>query len=203
MAAALGDIIRITDRQRYLVQQVLNVYFYRVTSLTGLTGDYLGVFATNFQGAVLDPVKELQVEALTHESLYLENLTNGIDISEVTDGFPQTGEYGNVDGMPPFVSYGFQLVRESRVTRNGYKRFGGVPEAAVDAGVYVGDPALITDVENGLGADLQAGLVTYAEPVILKHPFTVPLVAPEYASISAGLYKGIGSQNTRKFGRGA
>lgn len=202
MAAALGDIIRITDRQTLLGQQVLNVYFYRVQSLTGITGDYLDLFASTFQDVVLDDVKNIQHVELQHVGLFLENITNGVDIAEYTDGFPQGGMIDGGDVMPPFVSFGFQLLRESRTTRNGYKRFGGVPEDSVTDGVYTGAGGDITAVEEALGQDFQSGLVTFAAPVILKHPIEVPLVDGVYNDISAGLFRGIGSQNTRKFGRG-
>lgn len=202
MAANVGDIIRITDRQTCLGQQVLNVYFYRVNDITIITGDYLGMFAASFVDIVLDEVRNLQHEDLTHDELFLENLSNGVDIQTYTEGFPLTGNQTGGDIMPPYVSWGFQLLREERNTRNGYKRIGGVPEFMVTAGVFDADPALLEAVENALGADFTSGIVTYAAPIILKHPVTVPLVSPVFSNISAGLYKAVGTQNTRKFGRG-
>jgi len=202
MPAAAGDLIRITDKQTYLGQQVLNVYFYRVSDTTPLIGDYLQTFSDSFQDVVLADVVPLQLAALEHTSLYIENISNGVDILEDTTGFPISGDVETGSGMPPYVSYGFQLVRESRVTRNGYKRFAGVPETFTSNGVYDGNPTLIAALEDALGSDFQAGIATYAAPVIPKRPIAVPVGTYEYADISSGLFKGIGTQNTRKFGRG-
>jgi len=179
------------------------VYFYRVSDLTPLVGDYLQVFSDSFQDIVLPPVTDIQCVDVSHVGLFLENLSNGVDILEDTSGFPVPGGVSEVSCMPPFVSYGFQLVRESRVTRPGYKRFAGVPEEWVTDGVYSAGTEALEAVEEALGADFLAGIAHYAAPVIVKRPFEVPAVTYEYSDLSAGLFKGIGTQNTRKLGRGA
>lgn len=197
-----NDIIRITDRQTLLGQVVLNVYFYQLQD-TGTFGDgYLDDIAAHFVEAVITPVTALQINVLEHTELFLENLTNGLDILTYDTDFPIEGSVSGEDVMPPFVSYGFQLIRESRATRNGYKRFAGVPENMVDSGVYVGSPTLISDVETGLAADIVSGLATLCHPVIVRHPIDVPLISPVFSNVGASLFRGIGSQNTRKFGRG-
>lgn len=201
MGALLGDLLRFTDRQTFLGQTVLNVYFYRVTSITGLDDTYLDVLGGWFKDNVVSPVAALQSASVSHTELFLENLSNGVDILTYDDGFPIAGEASG-DALPPYASYGFQLLRESRTTRNGYKRFAGVTEANQDDGIYTGGGTAITDVEDALAADVVIGLATVAEPVIVKRPFDVPVVTFEYASIGGALFRGIGTQNTRKFGRG-
>jgi len=186
----------------YLEQQVLNVYFYRINDVTPLGDGYLTVFGDSFVDIVLPAVIAVQHEDLVHTELFLENLTNGVDILTYTDGFPVPGDYATGEGMPPFVSWGVQLIRESRTTRNGYKRFAGVPEAAVADGLMTGFGTEFAALETALAQNFTAGIVTYAAPVILKHPFVVPLVAPEYSDIGSALYRSVGSQNTRKLGRG-
>lgn len=203
MAAAANDIIRITDIQTLFGQEVLNVYFYQVNNVTPLIGDYLAVFGEWFHDTILTPLIALQTSDLVHTSLFLENISNGVDIESFTTDFPVPGASATSDTMPPFVSWGFQLLREERNTRNGYKRFAGVPEIYVTDGVASGAGGLITAVEDVLGEDVVVGIATVAAPVILKRPFTVPLVSPVVSNISAGLFKGIGTQNTRKFGRGS
>ena len=202
VAGGAGDFIRITDRQVYLEQQVLNVYFYRINDVTPLGDGYLTVFGDSFVDIVLPAVIAVQHEDLVHTELFLENLTNCVDILTYTDSFPVSGDYATGEGMPPFVSWGVQLIRESRTTRNGYKRFAGVPEAAVADGLMTGFGTEFAALETALAQDFTAGIVTYAAPVILKHPFVVPLVAPEYSDIGSALYRSVGSQNTRKLGRG-
>lgn len=202
MAAAINDVLRFTDIQTLLGETALNVYFYKVNVITGLGGDYLDTLGAWFRDTVLPPIVALQVTGLEHTELFMENLTNGIDIEHFVTGYPVVGEQAGGVELPPFVTYSFQLLRETRSTRNGAKRIAGVSSANVNDGVYVGDPAEITAVEDVLGADIVIGIVNIAQPVIVKHPIDVPLVAPVTNSISAGLFSGLGSQNTRKFGRG-
>jgi len=199
--ASLGDLLRFTDRQTFLGQTVLNVYFYRITSITGLDATYLDVLGAWFVDNVITPVASLQSDDVSHVELFMESITNGVDINSYTTDLPIAGAASG-DNLPPYTSYGFQLIRESRVTRNGYKRFAGVTEPNQTNGVYTGGSTPITDIENALKSDIVIGLVTVAEPVIVKHPITVPMASYEYASIGDCLFKGIGTQNTRKFGRG-
>src|SRR6185436_3891596 len=158
VAAALGDLIRITDRRTFLAQEVLNVYFYRVTSITGLGTGYLDLMGAAFADLVVDPVAALQASDVSHSELFLENLSNGIDINTFTTGFPVVGAAGS-DSLPPYASYGFQLIREDRTTRNGYKRFAGVTEANQTDGIYTGGATAISNVEDALKADMVVGLV--------------------------------------------
>lgn len=201
MAAALGDLIRITDRQVFLGQTVLNVYFFRVTSITGLGADYLTGMGVWFRENIVDKVAALQSSDVSHTEAFLENLSNGVDILTFEDMYPIAGAAGS-DSLPPYASYGFQLIRENRNTRNGYKRFAGVTEANQTDGIYTGGSTPITDLETALAADMVIGLITEAEPVIVKHPVVVPAGSYIYSSIGSALFRGIGTQNTRKFGRG-
>lgn len=197
-----GDIIRITDRQVCLGQQMLNVYFYQLQNDGTFLSGYLDTIALHFTEAVVTPVAVIQDDQLTHTELFLENLTNGVDILTYTDGYPIQGTITAVDLMPPFVSLGFQLLREERNTRNGYKRIGGISESIVTSGIYSGDPTWVTDIENGMKADLVEGLATLCHPIILHHPFTVPLTSPVFSNVGDCVFRGVGTQNTRKFGRG-
>lgn len=202
MAAVTGDLIRITDKQTYLGQECLNVYFYRIGDVTALVGDYLAILGGWFRDNVMGRVINIQAAGVSHTGLFLENLSNGVDIETFTDDFPVSGQMGDAAGMPPFVSFGFEMLRESRVTRNGYKRYVGVCETQVTDGIFVGDESDIALIETALGSDIHIGLVTEAAPVIVKHPVIVPAGTYLYSDISAGVFKGIGTQNTRKFGRG-
>ena len=196
-----NDILRITDRQVLYGQTVLNVYFYQLQD-TGEFGEgYLDSIALHFTEAVVTPVSAIQSPDIQHNEIYLENLTNGVDILTYADGYPLVGTNTGA-ALPPFVSAGFQLIRESRATRNGSKRIAGIREADVTNGLWVGDPDFITDIENGMAADLVEGLATLCHPIILRHPVTVPLVSPVFSNIGECQYRAIGSQNTRKLGRG-
>lgn len=200
MAAALGDLIRIIDNQNYISQDMMNVYYYRVTSPTGFTNDGYESILDWFETNILAPVADIQVEQLNHTTLQLVNMTNGIDIVERVENVtgtltPTTGQL-----LPSFMSIGFKLIRESLVTRNGYKRYGGLEETAVDGNLITLSTTLTDAIADGLKADVVVGLATLVEPVIVKRPLGSPPVASYlYSSIGdAVVASAPGTQNTRK-----
>lgn len=202
MGAVLGDLIQCVDNQSYLGQQILNVYYYRVTSVTPLAGDYLSSMNDSWEGGVLDNVKIIQTPELLHLSREWRNLTNGTDLFVDGSVVPGVDPASAASLTPSFTSLGFLLQRESLVTRNGYKRYGGISEGNISGNTYVGGMGTIHDIEVGLAADLTAGIITIAEPVIVKRPISVPVTSYLYSSIGSAIFRGVGTQNTRKAGRG-
>lgn len=202
MGAVLGDLIQCVDNQSYLGQQILNVYYYRVTSVTPLEGGYLSFMNDSWEGGVLNNVKIIQTPELLHLSREWRNLTNGTDLFVDGSVVPGVDPASTASLTPSFTSLGFLLQRESLVTRNGYKRYGGISEGNISGNTYVGGMGTIHDIEVGLAADLTAGIVTIAEPVIVKRPIAVPVTTYLYSSIGSAIFRGVGTQNTRKAGRG-
>lgn len=199
---ANGDLIQCIDNQEYLGQQILNVYYYRITPPLGIVGTFLSELNDAFETTVLTPVRAIQANVLTHVSREWKNLSNGVDL--FVDGTVLAGTRGSGGStlLPSFVSAGFILRRESLVTRNGYKRIAGLVEEDVTGNTWVGDMGDIADIEAGLAADLVYGLATAAEPIIVKRPIVPPVSSYDYASIGSASFRGIGTQNTRKAGRG-
>jgi hypothetical protein len=202
VAAALGDLIQITDFQTYLEQQVLNVYYYRITSITGLDDTYLPILADWFKDNVLSAVVAPQVPRLEHVSRELRNLSNGADLYTDSEVIPGTNGASAAGDMPSYVSMGFILRRESLVTRNGYKRIAGLSDTNIQGNTIELAGSIIPDIEDALAADIVIGIITVAEPVIVKRPISVPVGAYEYASIGSAQFRGLGTQNSRKPGRG-
>lgn len=202
MALGNGDLIQCIDFQTYLGQSILNVYYFRGTPPLGATEPLLSEMNDAFFGTVLEPVLDLQSQLIEHVSREWKNLTNGTDL--FVDGTVYSGVNSVPSGAasPSFVSAGFILRRESLTTRNGYKRFAGLLEGQISGNTYVGDATVISNIEAGLASDLMFGLATIAEPIIVKRPFTPPVASYVYASIGSASFRGIGTQNTRKAGRG-
>lgn len=202
MAAFLGDLLQCIDNQVYLGQQILNVYYYRVVSISELAGDYLSAINDQFELNVLSAVRDLQNSGVQHVSREWKNLTNEVDL--FVNGEVLAGTSGSTEstGEPSFVSAGFILRRESLATRNGYKRFAGLTEGQVSGNTYTGDAGVITAIEVALAEDLFLGVIDTVEPVIVKRPIPSPATSFVYASIGSSSFRGIGTQNTRKAGRG-
>lgn len=197
-----GNLLQLIDRQTYLGQELINVYYYRVTPALGITGNYLELLNDSWEEIVLPTVVKFQTGRLSHVQREWRNLSNNLDLfidSTVVTG-TATGST-SVD-TPSYVSLGFQLNRESLATRNGYKRFGGLPDDGISGNTWTGNPDDISDCEEALGSDLFIGLISSAEPVIVKRPIEPPVGSYVYASIGSATFRGLGSQNTRKQGRG-
>lgn len=202
MAGALGDLIQLVDNQSYLGQQVLNVYYYRITAITGLFDGYLSELNDYWDANVLLPICDIQSDGLAHNSREWRNISNGVDL--FVDGTVVEGRLTTTEGAetPSYLSAGFLLQRESLATRNGYKRFAGIPEASVQGNTYVGLGADILTLQTALAGDLNIDLFSVAEPVIVKRPIVVPVEDYIYSSIGSAIFRGLGTQNTRKAGRG-
>lgn len=202
MALGSGDLIQCIDFQAYLGQQILNVYYFRASPPLGATEPLLSEMNDDFENKVINQVIKIQSAHLVHTSREWKNLSNGVDL--FVDGTNIAGlKAGPVgDLAPSFVSAGFILRRESLVTRNGYKRIAGLVEQDISGNDWVGSAIDIASIESGLAADLVYGLATVAEPVIVKRPIVPPVASYVYASIGSASFRGVGSQNTRKAGRG-
>jgi len=203
VAAVLGDLLKVVDVQTYLGQEVLNIYWYRVTSVTGFLDEGYEAIADWFEDNVIVPVTQIQASALTHTAIRLYNMSNGIDFYEKPIDVDGAQTAAAITLLPSYVSIGFKLVRESLVTRNGYKRIGGLFDGQVDGNNFNIDAAARTDIEEAMAADIVLGVVTTAEPVIVKHPIgSAPIASYLYSSIGSAQMTRVGTQNTRKAGRG-
>lgn len=202
MAGTLGDLLQLVDNQTYLGQQVLNVYYYRITSITPLADPYLPTLGDWWESEVLPAITAIQLNSLVHVSREWRNLTNGTDLYTDTTAVPGVQTTGSGNASPSYVSAGFMLQRESLVTRNGYKRFAGISDANIAGNEWLEDGTTISNLEEALASDIFAGLVQVAEPVIVKRPIDVPVASYEYASIGSASFRSLGTQNTRKAGRG-
>lgn len=123
-----GDIIRIIDEQEYLAQKTLNMYYYRADTVLN-PDDAYSQLLSKFFSEVVSAIMPVQTTGIVHTNLHLDNITNNLDF----DDLPLSGANGDVTGeaMPTFVAYKFVLHRPTKLTRQGYKRIGGVPESAL------------------------------------------------------------------------
>lgn len=202
MGASLGDLLQLVDNQLYLGQQILNVYYYRVTAILGLDNPYLEEINDRWTEGVLAEIQKVQIANLVHVSREWRNLTNGVDL--FTDTTTYNGSLPATTGnpAPSFLSLGFLLQRESLATRNGYKRIGGIPDDAIAGNTWTGEPADIASIETALAADITVVGSPVCEPIIVKRPIVAPVASYVYSSIGSAQFRGIGTQNSRKAGRG-
>lgn len=200
MAATLNDLIRCIDFQSYLGQTVLNVYYYHFDVITGAGDGYLEDMDTQFRNAVMQPVLEVQSQLVTHTHTEWRNLSNNTDIFD--NDTTEVGVLTASAGIQSFVSLGFMLRRSSLVTRNGYKRFVGLTEADVSNNDWVGGDTRLDNISAGLVAPLVDGLIQLGHPIIVKRPIAVPAGSYTFSEIADAPFRSVGTQNSRKPGRG-
>jgi len=194
-----GDLIRGIDRQEYLDEEVLNIYFYRYAPVAPATNDVYDVLADFFENNLIPAVAATQADLLTHTNINIVNLSNGIDFLDRPITIRGDLATTSSEALPSYVSIGYMLIRESLVTRNGYKRFAGLPEYVVQGNEYSISSTLTDAIEDQLSTDVFSGLTVIYEPVIVKHPIGSPPVASyQYSSIGDAQLRKLGTQNTRK-----
>lgn len=202
MALAVGNIVQIIDTQTYLGQEVLNVYHYRCTEVSPTPTDPYGNLLDMFDVDVVENVAEIQMSNLLHVSREVRNLSNGLDFainSAVIPGGMSTDTHQELNS---FTSAGFLLQRSSLATRNGYKRVGGLSETDVVGNDWVGETTRLDDIEGALSMVITAELGVTFQPIILKAGSDPLVEDPIYSNVSSASFRGIGTQNSRKPGRG-
>lgn len=170
-----GDIIRITMKGTYLTQQVVNVYFFLIDSITApdvSLFDVLDDFVTDFDDSVMGTLSS----ELTYSSVIVDNLTDGVSFDEYSFSIAgvQPGE-----PLASFYALGVKLSRSTKATRNGAKRYAGLPENLVDGNQHSVAAGDITDIQSFLGtprtyADYDgAGSTIVLRPVIVGRTLNV------------------------------
>lgn len=198
---ATGDIVRLTMRGHCADQEVVNVFHWKQTSSGSLD---LAQLQTYFRDTFMSPIQTICSTGVSWDRLTWEQLVDG---GVFLDTVLTTTINGIVTGdqLPPNVCWTFTYLRKVRGHRNGYKRFPGVPEAWQNGGVIsTGHDAAMASAAAMLAADITtSGSVTYRPGVLHKELNGQPVIPPEFQEIAGVAFTGIGTQNTRKIGRGS
>lgn len=204
MAATLGDFLSFDIKYHVLGQECHNVFYYRVTSITGLAGDYLTVLNTWMLDNLVAAMVGVQGNHVDYDDVTGKNLTNALDFAVNTSASVGTLSSSATSRLPSWMTMSFKLLRESLATRNGWKRISGMIESQADENSWNVSGAPITAIQDAFADDVTIGIATIAEPVILKRP--LPAIVPNthiYSSIGGCTFRTlIGSQGTRKPGVG-
>jgi hypothetical protein len=122
------------------------------------------------------------------------------------------------DPLPPHDCYTYKYVAAGGTRRHGFKRFGGVTEGTQTKGLPTGGAmGLLNAIADDLGStfspktidpdtglpldDISGALLT---PIIVHRVLNGDIMNPISVSAIAGVvFDKIGTQNTRKYGRGS
>lgn len=206
---AQNDIIEFRMRGYFstVATAVINVFQYEYTTATPLDlGDFGQEFVDGWAEllrAVLQPVLSVEV---AYPIIDLVNLTDPLEIWSGQFDEPINGTVTG-DVLPPFATWSFLLKRTTSATRNGAKRFSGIPESMQITGIPTSAAALLlNDLGSFLGDPLAVSIdggtpaTAVLQPVITRKDATGALITSQ--PVSSGQFRHIGTQNSRKFGRG-
>lgn len=197
--------------------EVNNVFHYRVVAAEDATLEQFGAGLAQ----QLSEQIWLNLSALV---VWDEIIVNKLD----ADGLPTTGESYIIppslgtcliagQSLPPYATFTMKYIRQTTASRHGYKRFPGVAESAQADGVA--DPSYVA-VLNAAGLVLNAGFEAFtidvdnlpdtavpdslAVPIILQKIINGDPISPiNITSPQSIVFNSIGTQNSRKFGRGS
>lgn len=197
-------IYQITSFATYLGQQCLNVFHYQENTGAGaLSPSDLDEMLDSFELGVITPIKAVQHANFVYNKFEIKNLSNGVDfrVKNVTI----IGTDGATAGteLPSYVTLNFKLNRSSLVVKNGRKAISGLTEARVSGNTYTFSSTPVrTAIETGLGVSLGDGNGHIMEPVIIKRPIPAPGGVFVVSDVASANYVALGTQNSRKAGRG-
>jgi len=202
---AIGDVLLLRDEQVWNSSiQVINQYFYEVTTAATLSNESTAL-GEAFIANVLPGIESIQGEVMLHNRISVRNLGVPTDFNDILLSPPAQGNLAE-DAMPPFVTWTFQYVRGTLAVRHGWKRIAGVTEPKVEAGVAISSflatlAGVAEDMEEQLGEDGGTGI--YVPRIARLTYLDGELTDWEVFPINQVVYAHVGSQNSRKFGRGA
>lgn len=148
--AVPGDILRLKSFGSYLGQSFLNVWFYEVNTVTNGTVNLFRMaqaWGNGFGSSVLPSLST----SLSVNRIVIDNLTDGLEFADIGVVLPG-GAAG--DNAPSSLAFGVDLIRTTKITRQGYKRFPGVPEGTVSGNVQSIPAAQVTAIEDFCDASL-------------------------------------------------
>lgn len=208
---ANNDIIELTlySQMAQVSVNALNVFHFQVSTPEPIVSPLvLGELIGDWFDSITDLLKPVTGTGLSWTRVYMRNMTNPLEFYDYNPPSPTAGSVA-VEYNTPFIAWAFRLNRTTTLTRNGQKRFAGVPETLVENGVIIpGAVASMDDIAAFIGEPQQFEIDETADP-----PFDVTLVPVIVRKTSGGVldvfqyvasatYVSVSSQTTRKIGRG-
>lgn len=200
-----GDMLELTMQTSYQgsASKFLNVFHYQHFSGGPMLLDgAMDRILEAFEAKIVAPLQEITVTAYWFEKITVQNLENPDEFASVDFADNTTGGVGT-DPLPSWNTWSFILNRSTRQTRNGQKRFSGVPEQYTALNQPTGDALpFLDDIADGLWEPLT---IEYDPPLTgdwLWLPYIVRKTAQfTYTNVNrvqTAQFTRIGTQNTRK-----
>ena len=128
--AMVGDVVKSVVKQAFLSQITNNVFYHQI-DVVG-SGTLSSALDTMWYQSIIPAMKALQSVDLTYIEVEWQNIRNLTEFGILTESPLVTGDITG-DVNPSWNAVKFRYNRETRITRDGYKALGGVPEAVATA----------------------------------------------------------------------
>lgn len=218
LSVATNDLLEFKLKGFYNnAAEVNNVFHYSVSAETSAT---LNQYAAGLWAALNPVLLPRTSDKVTYDQIDAAILnTDGQLVNGETYIIPTGAGVGadGADALPPFVCWTFKLIRPNASFRHGFKRFAGVAEAATANGLPTS--GVLTSL-SAIAAMLKAPITAFSIavggapdtaltgntmlPVIVQRIINGDPISPvNTGSVLDAVFDKVGSQNTRKFGRGS
>lgn len=193
--AATVQIVTVA-RQANIVDDINNVFHYHNAVEGAPSSAELGVLLTFFETEVLPAILAFQSDQIVYLELRARHV-EGVSFTSTTLG-SLDGEIAG-SALPPYVAYEFIYRRATALTRNGFKRFAGVIEEAIDQGGNVTGAVAtaLTAAEPILTLPLEGSGGTFWQPVIYGRPIPSN-PTPRIGQVDEVGFQRVTTQNSRK-----
>lgn len=169
MALAENDIVQLVVNQRYFSKDIVNVFYYGITSVSGVVN--VSDVCERFDDAVITNWDENCNEGLTFELIEGRELVREIDIGSHYSGRSGQIAAGVNDRLPAFMALQIKFPRTSQLVRSGFSRFAGIPESGLEGEEW--SPSTLAGWENTGAALITVQNVTATGGSCLMAPITV------------------------------
>lgn len=161
----IGDVLRFTSLKEYADQTLVNVYFHTVIGQSVINIGLDSLTQAFYEGERNSLASFTSVWLFSHK-VVLDNLSNPTERYEYT---PVREAIGTVTGdpLPAHDSIGIRLNRTTLDTRNGSKRYSGLPESIVSSGLIEDTAAIHDAMDDFLSEDLVA-IDTFLAAITLR-----------------------------------
>lgn len=209
--ASIGDIIETTIESIFTnaSNRQMQVWQHEITELNEDPFP-LAIGAQGLGEVLFDALYSNILDVTNSQVIYIggsfKNLSNPTEIGAFALS-PFVPGTNSGDCLPPYVTYSFLLQRTDATTRNGHKRFAGVGENAQLNGFIVS--AVEASIEAQ--ADVMGNALELAgvAPDTWEMELSPRIVRKDAAGLMllnqpvlSARFTSIGTQNTRKYGRG-
>jgi len=203
-----GDLLQVKSFQTLtnVPGDILNVYWFRVVSmstpqsLVNIVDDLTAWWFETF----IAPMLAMQSNQVVYQRMEISNADNFEDEFAIcTPDFPVAGVFPG-EYLAPSTAWSFKLVRTTRLTRNGSKRLAGVPEGLATNNLPSSSARVLAD-DVRLMWEGQIDVPWGAEDDIMALQMVIPQTNPAgglpiaYNPVSGVVFRGLGSQNSRKY----